>query len=109
VNWTAFMIFAVVIGGLGTIAGPILGTIVYFLLQQYLADLGSVYLIILGVTAVVVMLKAPRGLWGLVMDRWNVALFPVQLRVTRVEGSETPSEAPPTDGPSKGDHLVGLP
>lgn len=81
VNWTAFMIFAVVIGGIGTISGPILGTVVYFLLQQYLADLGSVYLIILGAIAIIVMLLAPRGLWGLIVQRWNVDFFPVQLRV----------------------------
>jgi branched-chain amino acid transport system permease protein len=109
VNWTAFMIFAVVIGGIGTISGPILGTIVYFLLQQYLADLGSVYLIILGGLAVLVMLRAPRGLWGLIMDRWNIPLFPVQLRVKRVGGSEMPPGPPPVEGPAEGDRLVGLP
>ena len=84
VNWTAFMIFAVVIGGIGSISGPILGTLVYFLLQQYLAHLGSVYLILLGAVAVVVMLKAPRGLWGLVMERWDLPFFPVRLRVRRM-------------------------
>jgi branched-chain amino acid transport system permease protein len=81
VNWTAFMIFSVVIGGIGTITGPIVGTLAYFLLQQYLADLGSTYLIILGVIAIVTMLKAPQGLWGLVTERWNVQLFPVAIRV----------------------------
>lgn len=81
VNWTAFMIFAVVIGGLGTVTGPIIGTLVYFLLQEYLADLGSVYLIILGAVSILVMLRAPHGLWGLVASRWNVEPFPVRIRV----------------------------
>jgi len=81
INWTAFMIFAVVIGGIGTVTGPIIGTLVYFLLQQYLSDLGSVYLIILGVVSIAVMLLAPEGLWGLVVKRWNVELFPVQIRM----------------------------
>jgi branched-chain amino acid transport system permease protein len=85
VNWTAFMIFAVVIGGIGTIPGPIVGTLVYLLLQQYLADLGSVYLIILGSLAIVVMLRAPQGLWGLVVNRWNIRLFPVQIRVRSLD------------------------
>jgi branched-chain amino acid transport system permease protein len=85
VNWTVFMIFAVVIGGIGTISGPIVGTIAYFLLQQCLADLGPIYLIILGGVAILVMLRAPKGLWGLVMEKWNVRFFPVQLRV-RVRG-----------------------
>jgi branched-chain amino acid transport system permease protein len=83
VNWSAFMIFAVVIGGLGTVAGPIVGTIVYFALQQFLADLGPIYLIVLGLVAVGVMLRAPRGLWGLVPASWSLWLFPVQLRVRR--------------------------
>ncbi len=81
VNWTAFMIFAVVIGGLGTVTGPIIGTLVYFLLQEYLADLGSVYLIILGAVSILVMLRAPHGLWGLIARRWDVEPFPVQIRV----------------------------
>ena len=81
VNWTAFMIFAVVIGGIGTITGPIVGTIIYFSLQQYLADLGPTYLIILGAIAVLVMVKAPKGLWGLVLDRWDLRFFPVEIRV----------------------------
>jgi branched-chain amino acid transport system permease protein len=85
VNWSAFMIFAVVIGGIGTITGPIVGTLVYFALQQYLANLGPVYLIILGAVAVVVMLRAPRGLWGLVLDHWDLRFFPVELRITTTE------------------------
>lgn len=80
VNWTAFMIFAVVIGGLGTVTGPIVGTLVYFLLQRYLADLGSTYLIILGGISIVVVLWAPQGLWGILTRRWDVELFPVQIR-----------------------------
>jgi branched-chain amino acid transport system permease protein len=89
VNWTAFMIFAVVIGGIGTITGPILGTAMYFLLQQYLADLGSTYLILLGAIAVLIMVKAPRGLWGLVTDRWDVRLFPVTMRIRMADDDST--------------------
>jgi branched-chain amino acid transport system permease protein len=85
VNWSAFMIFAVVIGGIGTITGPIVGTLIYFSLQQYLADLGPMYLIILGAVAVLVMLKAPKGLWGLVLDRWDLRFFPVEIRVRTVD------------------------
>ena len=46
-DWTAFVIFIVVIGGIGTIEGPILGTLIYFVLREYLAELGSLYLMIL--------------------------------------------------------------
>ena len=48
VNWTAFMIFIVVIGGVGTIEGPIIGTIVFFVLQETLSGYGAWYLVLLG-------------------------------------------------------------
>jgi branched-chain amino acid transport system permease protein len=80
-DWTAYVIFITVIGGIGTIEGPIIGVIVFFLLRETLADLGSIYLMILGLVAIVVMLKAPRGLWGFVQDRTGIELFPVRRRV----------------------------
>ena len=81
INWTTTIIFIVVIGGIGSIEGPILGTAIYFLLREPLAPYGSWYLILLGATAVVVMLKAPKGIWGLVAARFDVHLFPVQRRL----------------------------
>jgi branched-chain amino acid transport system permease protein len=77
VQWTAEMAFAVIIGGLGTIEGPIIGTIVYMVLQQTLASYNAWYLIILGLVAMFVALFARRGLWGLVDERLNLRLFPV--------------------------------
>jgi branched-chain amino acid transport system permease protein len=82
-DWTAFVIFIVVIGGIGTLEGPVIGTIVFFLLREFLADLGTTYLLILGVVAIVIMLKAPRGLWGYVSARFDLELFPVTRRVIR--------------------------
>ena len=81
VDWTAYVIFIVVIGGVGRIEGPIVGTIVFFALRSFLADLGSIYLIILGALAIVVMLRAPGGLWGLIADRFGLELFPVRRRL----------------------------
>src|SRR5207244_11029216 len=77
VRWTAIMAFAAIIGGLGTIEGPILGAIVYMILQQTLQSYNAWYLIVLGLIAIVVALFARRGLWGLVDDRLNIRLFPV--------------------------------
>ena len=59
-DWTAFVIFITVIGGIGRVEGPIIGTIVFFLLRQTLADLGSLYLLMLGAVAIAVMLFAPK-------------------------------------------------
>jgi ABC-type branched-subunit amino acid transport system permease subunit len=77
VQWTAEMAFAAIIGGLGTIEGPIIGTIVYMVLQQTLASYNAWYLIILGLVAISVALFARRGLWGLVDEHLHVRLFPV--------------------------------
>jgi branched-chain amino acid transport system permease protein len=81
VNWTAFMIFIVVIGGIGTIEGPLVGAIVFFALQEWLADSGSWYLILLGVLAVVVTMTLPNGLWGFASERWGWSLFPTGRRL----------------------------
>ncbi|MEM1006203.1 MAG: branched-chain amino acid ABC transporter permease [Pseudomonadota bacterium] len=82
-DWTAFVIFIVVIGGIGTIEGPIIGTLVFFALRETLADLGTTYLIVLGVVAIVVMLKAPKGIWGVIRSRYDLQLFPLGYRVKR--------------------------
>ncbi len=85
-DWTAFVIFITVIGGIGRIEGPIIGTVVFFALRQTLADLGAIYLLILGVVAIAVMLWAPKGLWGLVADRFGWQVFPLQRRLVTGKG-----------------------
>ena len=80
-DWTAFVIFIVVIGGIGTLEGPIIGTLVFFAIRETLADFGTIYLMILGAVAIVVMLKAPKGIWGLIRDRYDLELFPLSYRV----------------------------
>jgi len=77
-DWTAFIIFITVIGGIGRIEGPIIGTIVFFLLRQTLAGLGTAYLLIMGAIAIGVMLWAPRGLWGLIAERFGWQALPLQ-------------------------------
>lgn len=80
-DWTAFVIFIVVIGGIGRIEGPVIGTVIFFVMRQTLADLGSVYLLIMGGVAILVMLVAPKGLWGLAADRFGWQALPLQRRL----------------------------
>jgi len=75
-DWTAFVIFIVVIGGIGTIEGPIIGTLIFFALRETLADFGTIYLLALGAIAIVIMLKAPNGVWGFIRQRFKIQLFP---------------------------------
>jgi branched-chain amino acid transport system permease protein len=79
-DWTAYVIFIVVIGGIGTIEGPIVGVMIFYLMQTYLAAFGSWYLILLGALAIVTMLFAPKGIWGHFSRSSGVVLFPVQRR-----------------------------
>ena len=80
-DWTAFVIFITVIGGIGRIEGPIIGTLVFFALRQTLADLGTIYLMMLGLVAIVIMLAAPKGIWGMVAARFGWQLFPLERTV----------------------------
>jgi branched-chain amino acid transport system permease protein len=80
-DWTAFVIFITVIGGIGRIEGPIVGTLVFFALRQTLADLGTIYLMMLGLVAIVIMLAAPKGIWGMIVERFGWQLFPLERTV----------------------------
>jgi branched-chain amino acid transport system permease protein len=64
-DWTIYIIFIAVIGGIGSLEGPIVGTILYFLLRQYLAEFGGWYLVVLGAVSIGIVLFLPNGLWGL--------------------------------------------
>jgi branched-chain amino acid transport system permease protein len=81
VNWTAFAIFMVVIGGIGRIEGPIVGALLFWTLNKLLADYGTWYLLGLGCLAIVVTLFFKQGLWGWAQQRWGWSLFPIQRRL----------------------------
>jgi branched-chain amino acid transport system permease protein len=76
VQWSAYMIFIVVIGGIGTIEGPIIGTLLFSFIRENLANFGEWSFILLGLIAVVMMLVAPQGIWGLLHERFGWELFP---------------------------------
>ncbi|WP_406495967.1 branched-chain amino acid ABC transporter permease [Streptomyces sp. NBC_01604] len=83
VQYTALMIFMVVIGGIGTVEGPVIGALVYFLLDKYFAQSGVWYLVVIGAAAIAVSLYLPRGLWGTLTHRTGFAIFPVTHKVLR--------------------------
>ncbi len=78
VNWSAFAIFMVVIGGIGRIEGPILGALIFWLLSKFLSSYGTWYLLGLGLLAIVITLYFKQGLWGYAQQRWGWSLFPTQ-------------------------------
>ena len=81
-GWTAMAIFISVLGGIGRIEGPIVGTLVFFALREGASDFGAWYFIALGILAIVTMLAAPGGAWSLVLRRWpNLDPFRIRRRM----------------------------
>jgi len=81
VQWTAYMIFMVLVGGIGKFEGAILGAVLFFIIETFFGSLGVWYLIGLGATAVIFSLYLPRGLWGEIERRFDLQLLPVGYRL----------------------------
>src|SRR3954466_3514710 len=81
VNWTAFAIFMVVIGGIGRIEGPVVGALIFWALNRFFSDWGTWYLLGLGLLAILVTLFFKQGLWGYAQQRWGWSLLPTQRRL----------------------------
>lgn len=94
VQWTAFMIFITVIGGIGTIEGPIIGAVLFYLIREQLSNFGEWSFIILGGVAVVMMLVAPQGVWGLIRERTHFEIFPTRriMPMRLLQGAATSQE-----------------
>jgi len=95
-NWVVAAIFIVVIGGIGTVEGPIVGTAIFFALRWALADYGAWYWLIMGAVAVLIIMFAPAGVWGFVRGRWGTQLLPLQRRLvlageTKASGAVAPA------------------
>jgi len=81
VQWTAYMIFMVLVGGIGRFEGPILGAILFFLAESWLSEAGVWYLISIGLFALVASLYLPKGVWGVIEDRLHWRLLPIGYRL----------------------------
>ena len=81
VNWTAFAIFMVVIGGIGKIEGPVIGALIFWALNKFFSDYGTWYLIGLGLLAIVITIRFKQGLWGFAQERWGWSLFPTSRKL----------------------------
>ncbi len=68
ISWAAYIVFVVVSGGMGTVAGPIIGAVIYILVDRVLAAAAGQGLLLLGVLSILLMLLLPRGLMGVVHD-----------------------------------------
>lgn len=92
IQYSVYMLFMVLIGGIGTIEGPILGALVLFALQETLSAYGAWYLVIVGGLAVAATLLASRGIWGFVSERFGWSLLPVGYRIRGVRQPSPPDQ-----------------
>ncbi len=85
VQWTAYMIFMVLVGGLGTFEGAILGALIFFLIEAWFGGSGVWYLVGLGATALIFSLFVPRGIWGWLERRFGLSLLPLGYRIFGIQ------------------------
>ncbi len=90
VQWSAYMILMALVGGLGTFEGPIIGAVLFFIVQDQFGEYGVAYMAGLGTVAILFALFIPRGVWGEIEARWGLRLLPVGYLLRLWEGSKPP-------------------
>jgi branched-chain amino acid transport system permease protein len=78
IGWTVKLLFIVIIGGLGTVAGPMVGAAVFVILQQYLSEYVGFNLIILGTITIAVIFFTPKGIVGTFQEKLGFEIFPIR-------------------------------
>lgn len=79
-DWTIVMVFIVIIGGLGTIEGPIVGAFIYVIINRILYNFPGYTNLILGIIAIVIIILAPKGIMGYLGDRFKWDIFDIRRR-----------------------------
>ncbi len=89
------MIFMVLVGGLGTFEGPVIGAAILFALQTQFGNGGVWYFVGLGTSAILFALFLPRGIWGTIADHFDLKLAPIGYWV---RGAPSSDASPPSGG-----------
>jgi branched-chain amino acid transport system permease protein len=70
IQYSIEVLLFTLLGGAGTVLGPVLGTLLMFYLIDTASDLTSAYLLVVGFVLIGLILWFPRGILGTVRDRW---------------------------------------
>ncbi|MEL6375833.1 MAG: branched-chain amino acid ABC transporter permease, partial [Pseudomonadota bacterium] len=81
VHWTAYMLFMVLVGGLGRVEGAVVGAVLFFTIETVFGGYGAWYLVGLGTIAVLFALFAPQGIWGWIGPRLHGEAIPTGYKV----------------------------
>ena len=87
VQWTAYMIFMVLVGGIGKFEGVIIGAVLFFVIETWFGSAGVWYLIGLGLAAVIFSLYFPKGIWGAIEQRFGITLLPIGCKLNIITNS----------------------
>ena len=82
-DWTIVMVFIVIIGGLGTIEGPIVGAFIYVIINRILYNFPGYTNLILGIIAIVIIIIAPKGIMGYLGEKFKWDIFDIRRRLER--------------------------
>jgi branched-chain amino acid transport system permease protein len=93
-TFTINMVIMTVIGGIGTIPGPLIGAFVVFELQQRLQNYQAWATLITGVALVVLIRLAPGGLWGIAVRATRLLAGGGRRRASALDGASPLDLAP---------------
>ncbi|WP_186393349.1 MULTISPECIES: branched-chain amino acid ABC transporter permease [unclassified Pannonibacter] len=88
-SWANICIFIVMVGGIGTIEGVLVGALIYFVADRFFAQYGAVYMVVLGLMTLLTALYARQGVWGLISSRIHIPLFPVGRKLVTPQATRT--------------------
>jgi branched-chain amino acid transport system permease protein len=77
-NWANIAIFIVMVGGLGSLEGVLIGALIYFFADRWFGDYGATYLVVLGLLTLAMALFARGGIWGLICKVVDAPWFPTR-------------------------------
>lgn len=80
-NWANIAIFIVMVGGLGSLEGVLIGALIYFFAERWFGQYGATYLVVLGLMTLFMALFARGGIWGLICKVVDAPWFPTRRRL----------------------------
>jgi branched-chain amino acid transport system permease protein len=76
ISWTINFLFIAVIGGVGTIIGPLIGSLVFVALGYFFSQYLGFSLLLEGLVVLAILMISPGGIWGIISTKLKLKLNP---------------------------------
>ncbi|MEM3550481.1 MAG: branched-chain amino acid ABC transporter permease [Candidatus Bathyarchaeia archaeon] len=76
ISWTVNFLFVAVIGGVGTIVGPAVGSAIFVALGYLLSQYLGLSLLLEGLVVLAILIALPQGIWGATTQKLKLKLKP---------------------------------